>query len=288
MDSLSRCGFHVGMTTSPAPILVLGATGKTGRRVAARLAERGIPVRAGSRSAFPAFDWDDRDTWAAALDGVAAVYVSYFPDVAVPGAADTVGAFAAQAAAAGVQRIVLLSGRGEAEAERAERLVQAAGAEWTILRATWFAQNFSESFMAEGVAAGELALPADGVREPFVDVEDIADVAVAALTAPGHAGQVYELTGPRLLTFGEAVAEIAAATGRDIRYVPVPLDAYAGALGAHGLSEVEVALITYLFSEVLDGRNERLADGVQRALGRPPRDFGDFARTTAAAGAWAA
>jgi uncharacterized protein YbjT (DUF2867 family) len=276
------------MTTSPAPILVLGATGKTGRRVAARLAERGIPVRAGSRSAFPAFDWDDRDTWAAALDGVAAVYVSYFPDVAVPGAADTVGAFAAQAAAAGVQRIVLLSGRGEAEAERAERLVQAAGAEWTILRATWFAQNFSESFMAEGVAAGELALPADGVREPFVDVEDIADVAVAALTAPGHAGQVYELTGPRLLTFGEAVAEIAAATGRDIRYVPVPLDAYAGALGAHGLSEVEVALITYLFSEVLDGRNERLADGVQRALGRPPRDFGDFARDTAAAGAWAA
>src|ERR687894_1768639 len=288
MDSLSRCGLHVGMTTSPAPTLVLGPTGKTGPRAAARLAERGISVRAGSRSAFPAFDWDDRDTWAAALDGVAAVYVSYFPDVAVPGAADTVGAFAAQAAAAGVQRIVLLSGRGEAEAERAERLVQAAGAEWTILRATWFAQNFSESFMAEGVAAGELALPADGVREPFVDVDDIADVAVAALTPPGHAGHIYELTGPRLLTFGEAVAEIAAATGRDIRYVPVPLDAYAGALRAHGLSEVEVALITYLFSEVLDGRNERLADGVQRALGRPPRDFRDFARATAAAGGWAA
>jgi uncharacterized protein YbjT (DUF2867 family) len=274
------------MTSTSSPILILGGTGKTGRRVAARLARRGLPVRIGSRSGSPAFDWDDRDTWAAALDGAAAVYISYFPDLAVPGAAATVGAFAEQAAAAGVPRLVLLSGRGEEEAERTEALVQASGAEWTILRATWFAQNFSESFMAEGVAEGELVLPADGVREPFVDVEDIAEIAVEALTAPGHAGELYELTGPRLLSFAEAVGEIADATGREIRFTGVPLDAYAEALAEQGLPRVEAALILYLFGEVLDGRNERVTDGVERALGRRPRDFGDFARATAAAGGW--
>ena len=274
------------MTQHSSPILVLGGTGKTGRRVAQRLEARGVPVRIGSRSATPAFDWEDRDTWPAALAGVGGVYVSFYPDLAVPGAADAVGALAAQAVAAGAERIVLLSGRGEEEAERAEQRVRAVAPRATILRATWFAQNFSESFMAEGILAGEVALPADGVPEPFVDVEDIADIALAALTGDDHAGELYELTGPRPLTFGDAVAEIAAATGRAIAYVPTPIDAYAAALTGAGVPPVEVALITYLFSEVLDGRNARVADGVQRALGRPPRDFGDYARDAAASGAW--
>ena len=274
------------MTQHSSPILVLGGTGKTGRRVAQRLEARGVPVRIGSRSATPAFDWEDRDTWPAALAGVGGVYVSFYPDLAVPGAADVVGALAAQAVAAGAERIVLLSGRGEEEAERAEQRVRAVAPRATILRATWFAQNFSESFMAEGILAGELALPADGVPEPFVDVEDIADIALAALTGDDHAGELYELTGPRPLTFGDAVAEIAAATGRAIAYVPTPIDAYAAALTGAGVPPVEVALITYLFGEVLDGRNARVADGVQRALGRPPRDFGDYARDAAASGAW--
>jgi uncharacterized protein YbjT (DUF2867 family) len=274
------------MTPPSSPILVLGGTGKTGRRVARRLTVRGVPVRIGSRAASPAFDWDDRDTWAAALAGVRGVYVSFYPDLAVPGAADAVAALAAQAVAAGAERLVLLSGRGEDEAQRAEERVRAAAPDTTILRSTWFAQNFSESFMLEGLRTGELALPANGVPEPFVDVEDIADVAVAALSDPGHAGELYELTGPRLLTFAAAVAEIGAAAGREIAFVPVPVDAYAEALHAAGLPPVEVELITYLFGEVLDGRNARLADGVQRALGRPPRDFGAYARGAAAAGAW--
>ena len=179
----------LSMTQHSSPILVLGGTGKTGRRVAQRLEARGVPVRIGSRSATPAFDWEDRDTWAAALAGVGGVYVSYYPDLAVPGAADAVGALAAQAVAAGAERIVLLSGRGEEEAEKAEQRVRAVAPRATILRATWFAQNFSESFMLEGILAGELALPADGVPEPFVDVEDIADIALAALTGDDHAGR---------------------------------------------------------------------------------------------------
>jgi len=181
MESLTLTGFHVGMTDhahTDSTILALGGTGKTGRRIVERLAARGVPTRVGSRSGEPPFDWEDRGTWEAALRGVGAVYISYFPDLAIPGAADTVGAFAELAVASGVRRQVLLSGRGEEEAERAERLVRAAGGGCTILRATWFSQNFSESFMLDGVLAGALALPVGDVREPFVDAEDIADVAL--------------------------------------------------------------------------------------------------------------
>ena len=269
-------------------VLVLGATGKTGRRIADRLTARGVAFRAGSRSARPRFDWDDRATWPAVLDGVRAVYVAYFPDLAVPGAAETVEAFARLAVGEhGVERLVLLSGRGEDEAQRTEELVRAVLPTTTVLRASWFAQNFSESFVLDGVLSGEVVLPVDAVREPFVDADDIADVAVAALTEAGHEGQLYELTGPRLMTFADAVADVAAATGRDLRFVSVPVDAYAAGARDAGVAPDELELITYLFTEVLDGRNERLADGVQRALGRAPRDFADYARATAATGAWA-
>jgi uncharacterized protein YbjT (DUF2867 family) len=252
--------------------LVLGASGKTGRRVTDRLTRRGVPVRAGSRSGSPCFDWDDRATWGPALDGTGAVYISYFPDLAAPGAAETVGAFAREAAP---RKLVMLSGRGEPEAQLAERLVREASPQATIVRCAWFAQNFSEAFLAEGIARGELAFPATGVHEPFVDVEDVADVAAAALTEPGHDGRLYELTGPRLLTFRQAVAEIAGATGREIRYVPVSVPDFTNAMNGEPAEVVE--LVTYLVTEVLDGRNERLANGVREALGREPRDFAEYA-----------
>jgi uncharacterized protein YbjT (DUF2867 family) len=268
--------------------LVVGGTGKTGRRVAERLQARDLPVRIGSRSGAPPFDWEDRSTWAPALQGTAAAYVSYFPDLAVPGAPEAIAAFAEQALAAGTRRLVLLSGRGEEEAQRAEQALAETDAEWTIVRCSWFSQNFSESYLLEPVLAGEVVLPAGDVPEPFVDADDIADVAVAALTQQGHAGRLYELTGPRLLTFADAVGEIARASGREIRFVPVTIEQYAGALAGHGLPDDVVALITYLFAEVLDGRNARLADGVELALGRAPRDFADYARRTAATGVWVA
>jgi uncharacterized protein YbjT (DUF2867 family) len=276
---------NTNMSTQGTTV-VLGGTGKTGRRVAERLQARGIPTRVARRSGDRPFAWEERSTWAPTLQGASAAYVSFFPDVAIPGAADTIGALAELAVAHGVRRLVLLSGRGEEEAQRAERAVQEAGAEWTVVRCSWFSQNFSEGYLLEPVLAGEVALPVDGMREPFVDAEDIADVAVAALTEHGHAGRAYELTGPRLLTFAEAVAEIARATGRDLRYVQLPIDAYAAALAAQGVPAELVSLMRYLFTEVLDGRNARLEDGVQRALGRPPRDFADYARAAAATGVW--
>lgn len=268
------------------PVLILGSTGKTGRRVAERLSALGRPVRAGSRNGRPPFDWEDRGTWAAALDGVSAVYITYYPDLAVPGAPEAIGAFAGQALAAGVRRLVLLSGRGEHEAQRAEEVLQASGADWTIVRCSWFMQNFNESVFLEPLRAGELALPIGEVPEPFVDADDIADVVVAALSDDRHIGQLYELTGPRMITFAEAVGEIARATGREIAYVPITMDEFTAGAAEQGVPADLVVFLQYLFAEVLDGRNAYLTDGVRRALGREPRDFADFAREAAKASAW--
>jgi uncharacterized protein YbjT (DUF2867 family) len=272
--------------THSKPVLVLGGTGKTGRRVAERLTARGIPIRLGSRSGEPPFDWEDRSTWAPALHGVESAYVSYYPDFAVPGAVEVVSSFAELAVESGVPRLVLLAGRGEEQGEVGELAVRDTGAELTILRSTWFAQNFSEDYWRDEVLRGEVALPAGETPEPFVDADDIADVAVAALTEDGHVGQVYELTGPRLLTFAEAVEEIARATGREIRYVPVSIDDFAASAAQQGVPGEFIDLLRYLFGEVLDGRNAHLADGVQRALGREPRDFREYTRDAAASGAW--
>ncbi|NGN42292.1 NAD(P)H-binding protein [Mesorhizobium sp. CGMCC 1.15528] len=268
------------------PTLILGGTGKTGSRVAQRLAARGLPVRIGSRSGQPPFDWNDEKTWKAVLDGVGAVYITYYPDIAVPGATEAVGAFSRLAVESGVKRLVLLSGRGEPEAQRAEEELKASGADWTILRCSWFAQNFSEGFLLDSILAGEIALPAGDVKEPFIDADDIADAAVIALTEPGHFGELYEMTGPRLLTFAEAAAEIGKASGRNIRYEQISHEVFFETLKQAGIPAEFFGLMTELFTDVLDGRNTYVTDGAQRILGRTPRDFSDYARDTAATGIW--
>src|SRR5215210_2916287 len=237
----------LGMTS---PTLIIGGTGKTGRRVAARLQERGLPVRIGSRNGAPPFDWDDRATWGPALHGTRAAYISFFPDLAVPGAPEAIAELARVALAGGTRRLVLLSGRGEEEAERAERELIASGADWTIVRCSWFSQNFSEDHFCDHVMAGELALPVGDVPEPFVDAEDIADVAVAALTDDRHVGELYELTGPRLLTFAEAAGEIGAASGREVRLARVSEQEFVTGLAGHGVSPDVVSLLRYLFATV--------------------------------------
>ncbi|MGW0883428.1 NAD(P)H-binding protein [Streptomyces sp. NPDC002671] len=266
--------------------LVLGGTGKTGRRVVRQLTGRDLPVRIGSRFGGVPFDWEDPKTWAPALEGVRAVYVSYYPDLAAPGAPEAIGSFAELAVASGARRLVLLSGRGEPEAETCEKALADSGADWTVLRASWFSQNFSESYLLEPVLGGEVVLPAGEVGEPFVDADDIAEVAAAVLTEDGHVGRTYELTGPRLLTFADAVAVIAEAAGRVVSYVPVPAADYAAALAAEGVPDEVTGLLTYLFTTVLDGRNAHLGDGVQQVLGRPARDFTAYAHDTAATGIW--
>ena len=265
--------------------LVIGASGKTGRLVVDRLIAAGRRVRPASRSSETRFDWNDEATWLPALAGVDSAYITYHPDLAFPGAADIVGSFADLAVANGVRRLVLLSGRGEEGARQAEIRVQESGAAWTIVRCAFFNQNFSENFV-DAIRAGVLAMPAEGTAEPFVDARDIADVVVAALTDERHIGELYELTGPRLLTLADAAAELGAAMGRKVTYLPVTAEDFAAEMVAHGMPEQHAVPVSELIAEVLDGRNAHLNDGVQRALGRAPRDFADYARDTAGSGVW--
>lgn len=276
--------------TTNDTILVLGSTGKTGHRVAQRLIDQRYTVRAASRSGQYPFDWNDQTTWLPVLEGVHSAYVTYQPDLLIPEAAQAIEWFAEMAIACGVKHIVLLSGRGEPGAQRSEEALKKSGIDFTILRCAWFAQNFSENFLLDSVIAGAVALPAGHVPEPepFIDVEDIAEVAVAALTGSNHVGQTYELTGPRLLTFSQAVHEIADAAGRPIQFIDLSTEAFLGGLKLEDVPEDVAMILSELFTEVLDGRNSWIADGVQRALGREARDFSLYAKQTAASGVWRA
>ncbi|MEQ8479541.1 MAG: NmrA family NAD(P)-binding protein [Hoeflea sp.] len=267
------------------PILVIGSTGKTGSRIVASLKEKGFAIREGSRSAAIPFDWEQPETWGPALEGVSSAYVSYFPDLAFPGAAEKIEALTRVAKAVGVRKLVLLSGRGEAHAEACEEIVRHSGLAFTLVRAAWFAQNFSEGYLQAPVIEGVVALPAGDIREPIADVDDIAEVAVAALTDARHDGELYEITGPRLLSFAEAAAEISRAAGIPVRYQPITLEQF-----HDGMLEIAGPLVADVFTEIcretLDGHNAYLTDGVQRALGRPATDFTEFCRRAAAGGAW--
>ncbi|MER7951389.1 NmrA family transcriptional regulator [Streptomyces sp. NPDC096079] len=263
-------------------ILVTSATGKTGRRVAERLAARGVTVRAGSRSGATVFDWEAPETWGPALRGADAAYVAYYPDLAAPGAVAAMETFGRLAAEGGVRRLTLLSGRGEPEAVLAEEALRAAavGVELTVVRASFFAQNFSEGLLAEGVAEGAVVFPAGDTAEPFVDADDLADVVVETLTADGHAGRVHVVTGPRPVGFAEVAAEISRASGRPVVYAPVSEAEYAGLLAGFGLPAPEAEWLAGLFATLLDGHNASATDGVKRVLGREPRSFSAFAAET--------
>ncbi|MGP4050702.1 NAD(P)H-binding protein [Streptomyces sp. 2A115] len=267
-------------------VLVTGASGKTGRQVAEAAKAAGFRVRAGSRGGEVRFEWHDSSTWDEALRGADAAYLAYTPDIGAPGADEDIAAFARRAQELGVRRLVLLSALGERQAEPTERALRESGAAWTVVRAGWFFQNFSEGLLYDGVRGGEFVFPGGEGQEPFIDTRDIADVVVKALTDSSYAGRTLEITGARLLSFREAMAEISAATGREIRYVPVATKEYGAMLAEFGLPAEEIAFMEEVFEGLLDGHNARTTDVVQQVLGRAPRDFADFAREHAAAGVW--
>jgi uncharacterized protein YbjT (DUF2867 family) len=275
-------------TTNSPLILVIAANGKTGSRVAERLEEQGVAVRRGSRSAAIPFDWNNRDTWAPALHGVTVAYVVYTPDLAVPQAAEDLEVFTKIAKQCGVEKLVLLSGRGEPEARQCELIVQQSGLAWTIVRASWFNQNFSEGEFVHMVNAGNITLPNPDALEPFIDIDDIAEVAVAALTDSRHDGELYEVTGPELLTFADVAGKLSEATGQQIEYTPITIDQFNDGLVEAGVPEDFAKLLRYLFELTATGVNAHVADGVQRALGRAPRSFSTYAKDAATQGAWPA
>ncbi|MDX3853681.1 NAD(P)H-binding protein [Streptomyces sp. AK02-01A] len=270
-------------------VLVIGGTGKTGRHVVTELRRLGADVRVAARSTPARFDWFDESTWEAAVSGARRAYLV---DAQNEHAAERMRAFAPFAVERGVERLVLLSARGWAssgdpELLATENALKDSGGAWTILRPTWFMQGFTEDdTLRAPVRSGELRLPSGDGLEPFIDAEDIAAVAAAVLTREGHEGSVYELSGPRALSMGEAVDTIAEATGRAIRYVPVSEEEYVAGLTADGVPPGQARFIAELFGWIRDGEDAHLSDGVQRILGRAPRDFAEFAKRAAAAGAW--
>jgi uncharacterized protein YbjT (DUF2867 family) len=268
-------------------ILILGATGKTGRRVVERLKKiTNVETRLGSRNEKIPFDWENPESWAGVIKDIDSVYITFQPDLAIPSAEDTIRRFTKFATQNGVQKMVLLSGRGEKEAQICEEIVKATAKHWTIVRASWFNQNFSESFFLEPILSGVVALPRAETLEPFTDADDIADVVVESLLHDIHNGKTYELTGPQLLTFEQAVAEIAKATNRNITFQSLTLEEYNQMLQEYQLPEDYIWLVNYLFEQVLDGRNSHITNDIEKILGRKPKDFTTYALQIAKTGIW--
>jgi uncharacterized protein YbjT (DUF2867 family) len=268
-------------------ILVIGGTGKTGRKVVEGLKQRNQHVRIGSRSESPAFEWEDPSSWALALEGIDKVYIVFYPDLAVPGALEAIAGLTEAAKKAGVKKAVLLSGKGEKEAERCEQVVANSGLDYTLVRASWFNQNFSESFFLDPVLAGHVALPMPDAKIPFADTGDIAEVVVEALVNDAHNGKTYEITGPRAMTFEQAIGAIAEATGRELKYQAVTQEEYNAMMKAAGVPSDYIWLFDYLFREVLGNpANQVVTHDVEKVLNRKATDFHVFAERTAKSGVW--
>ena len=268
-------------------ILVIGGTGKTGRKVVEGLKNRNQNVRIGSRNAEPSFEWEDPSSWSAALKGVDKVYIVFYPDLAVPGAFEAIKSLTEVAKKAGVKKAVLLSGKGEKEAERCEQVVANSGLDFTLVRASWFNQNFSESFFLDPILSGHIALPMPDAKIPFVDTSDIAEVVVEALIEDSHNGKTYEITGPRTMTFEEAISEIAHATERHLKFQAITQEEYNAMMKAAGIPSDYIWLFDYLFREVLGNPNNQVVtNDVEKVLGRKATDFSTYARVTAKTGVW--
>lgn len=268
-------------------ILVLGSNGKTGRRVVERLEQvENIEIRLGSRNEKIPFDWEKPQTWEAVLQDIDSVYITFQPDLAIPSAEDSIENFTRLATKLGVQKMVLLSGRGEKEAQLCEEMVKQNAKNWTIVQASWFNQNFSESIFLDPILAGIVALPRAEALEPFTDADDIADVVTAVLLDDKHNGQTYELTGPKLLTFKQVIKEIAEVTGRNITFQSLSLEEYNKMLVEYQVPEDHIWLVNYLFEQVLDGRNSTITSDIEKVLGRKAKDFSAYAKETAQTGIW--
>lgn len=268
-------------------ILVIGGTGKTGRRVAERLEKQNHYVRIGSRHQAPSFDWDDTSSYAQALKGMDRVYITYYPDLALPKAKEAINTLTEAALKEGIEKVVLLSGKGETSAEACEEIVANSGLNYTLVRASWFNQNFSESFFLDPILAGHVALPMSEANIPFVDANDIADVVVKVLLDDTYNGKTITVTGPSKLNFQEAVETIAKATGREIKFQAITISEYEEGMKSAGLPEDYVWLFAYLFREVL-GRSENqvISQDIEKVLGRKAIEFSDFVRQTTQTGIW--
>ncbi|WP_462250990.1 NmrA family NAD(P)-binding protein [Ekhidna sp.] len=268
-------------------ILVIGGTGKTGHRVVEGLTKLGHHVTVGSRKGTPAFDWEDYSTFAPALKGIDRAYIVYYPDLAVPGAKEAITALTEAALKEGLEKVVLLSGKGETEAEACEQIVANSGLNYTLVRASWFNQNFSEGAFLDFVLAGQVALPMPDAEIPFVDADDIAEVVTKVLVDDSYNGKTITVTGPKKLTFKQVVSVMEHAIGRDVKYIPISIEEFKTGMKAAGLPDSYVWLFGYLFKEVLGNPdNQEVSHDVEKVLGRKATSFEEYAQKTLATGVW--
>jgi uncharacterized protein YbjT (DUF2867 family) len=266
-------------------VLVLGATGIVGSRVTRRLRERATPVRAASRAGPTRFDWGDPATWGPCLEGVQAAFVM------APDGVEVAPDFLQRASSAGVERVVLLSSKGiEVMGDKrllaAEQAVRSTAAQWTIVRPDWFDQNFDEGVLRDAVLSGEIVLPVGATRQAFNDADDIAAVVSVALGEDGHDGRVYELSGPQALSFHDAAAAIARASGRPVRFSG-GADRYVEVMTGFGLDRRQVLAEVDAFEALAANGDAEVTDTVTRVTGRVPVSFGSYAERAAARRAWA-
>ena len=268
-------------------ILVIGGTGKTGRRVAKNLKKTGHNVRVVGRKTSPAFNWENKETYDAALKDMDRAYIVYYPDLAVPGSRDSITTLTEKALKAGLEKVVLLSGKGETEAEACEAIVANSGLNYTLVRASWFNQNFSEGAFLDFVANGVVALPMPEAEIPFVDADDIADVVSKVIVDDTYNGQTITVTGPQKRTFKEVVEIMAEASQKHIQFVSISIEEFKDGMRKAGLPDSYVWLFGYLFQEVLGNpENQEVSNDIARVLGRPAKDFETYAKQTAETGIW--
>ncbi|MEM8895097.1 MAG: NmrA family NAD(P)-binding protein [Bacteroidota bacterium] len=268
-------------------VLVIGGTGKTGRLVVDNLTQLGHNVSIAARSSTPKFDWDDPSTFGPALRGMDRAYIVYYPDLAVPGAKEAIEALTAAALKEGVEKVVLLSGKGESEAEACEEIVANSGLNYTLVRASWFNQNFSEGAFVNYILAGHMALPMEDAKIPYTDTKDIADMVTKALVDDSLNGKTLTVTGPKKLTFEEVAAIISQKLGRTIQYHPITMDEFKASLVEAGLPESHIWLLEYLFTEVLGhSENQTISNDVEQILKRKPVSFEEYVEKTVASGVW--
>lgn len=229
------------------------------------------------------FDWRDESTWDAALDGAEGVFI------VGPGSAsdwsDTLTRFLDAATAAGIQHAALLSARGVefhpgGAVDTAEKALQAGPVAWTILRPTHFAQNFTEAMFTP--VDGRIVAPVDDGAEPFIDVDDIAQVAAVVLTERAHDNRMLELSGPEAITFTDAAAVLAEVTGEPVRFVSESDDEHVSRLQAAGTPHGYVRWRMAMLRGIRTGADAYLSSGVDEVLGRSATRFPDWAAREAA------
>ncbi|HEX4224687.1 MAG TPA: NAD(P)H-binding protein [Pseudonocardiaceae bacterium] len=264
-------------------VLVIGSTGTTGSRVAAGLAARDVPVRLATRTprrpGQVRFDWTDPDTHRSALHGADAVYLIAPIGVADP--APLVEPLLHDAVEAGVRRIVLLSSSAITDETPGlgalPRQVRTIIPEWTVLRPSWFMNNFTGDHpVADGVRTGEIVTATGSGRVGFVDAEDIAAVAVRALTDRQPHNTDHLITGPDALSYDDAAAIITEVTGRPVAHRAVGVAELLGRLSAYPPDFA--AILAALDVAIGAGAEDRVTETVTRVTGRPPRDFRAFVR----------